>query len=684
MAGKMLPDDDDNDDDEDLSEGKKPFDSSWFNSFVFSDDSKTIVDNESSVVSTPNIQIMKEYYKKDYLNNLSEKEDKKTQSDISIDMRRIFDVLKNFKVHKKNNPNAKPFMFILPDVSRYMTKPGDPSNSENPVLMILFNITQIEDTDCKVLLFVDKMNDLPTWFESENNNSAIKKIFVPTPSTEFRKEFFSIELSEAMNSNVGLEEKDIQDRRDKFAAYTEGYSIRRLKQLKKFILSGNSDYLDFNNLDKTILKFDVGETEDPWRSKGLKDTIKELTDLLGKEIKGQGNVIDNIKKALEVAATGVKSSKKNDRRPRAVLMFAGPTGVGKTELAKQIAEKIFKNQDSMIRFDMSEFKDEHTDSRLFGAPPGYVGYEAGGELTKAIKQKPFSVVLFDEIEKASPRIWDKFLQILGDGRLTDGKGETVSFTQSIIIFTSNLGITADSSDFKMGDRMTSASTQDIDRKINELTNKLLEAVNEKQEEASLVDNEEAPKDPILELVKELKELELSKIPLVGLSTNLKDSVLIKRFYRELGLIKRNLEYDDSEAAFNSFVEDSVKSRVYQYFERIGRREVLGRIGDNNILVFNFISETVAKHLAKLKIEKFTNKLLYENENHIKLVVENSALQYIYSKVQEKEILNFGGRGIEDFVDKTIGDLVSKFILTNANCMNATATIYFENDMIDIK
>jgi ATP-dependent Clp protease ATP-binding subunit ClpA len=127
-------------------------------------------------------------------------------------------------------------------------------------------------------------------------------------------------------------------------------------------------------------------------------------------------------------------------RPKGVLFFAGPTGVGKTELAKTITEFIFGSEHNYIRFDMSEFSQEHADQRLVGAPPGYVGYEVGGELTNAIRQRPFSVVLFDEIEKAHPKILDIFLQILDDGRLTSGRGETAYFSESLIIFTSNLGI----------------------------------------------------------------------------------------------------------------------------------------------------------------------------------------------------------------------------------------------------
>ncbi|MDE6289789.1 MAG: AAA family ATPase, partial [Ureaplasma sp.] len=121
------------------------------------------------------------------------------------------------------------------------------------------------------------------------------------------------------------------------------------------------------------------------------------------------------------------------------MFFAGPTGTGKTELSKSIAEFIFGDEKRIIRFDMSEFNHEHSDQRLIGAPPGYVGYDAGGELTNKVKENPFSVLLFDEIEKAHNKILDKFLQILEDGRLTSSQGEIIDFSQTFIIFTSNIG-----------------------------------------------------------------------------------------------------------------------------------------------------------------------------------------------------------------------------------------------------
>ena len=148
-------------------------------------------------------------------------------------------------------------------------------------------------------------------------------------------------------------------------------------------------------------------------------------------------VSEVIKKAF-MGLSGLQHSARQ-QMPKGTLFFVGPTGVGKTEMAKAIASFLFGEEEACIRFDMSEYSAEHSDQRLLGAPPGYVGYEEGGQLTNAVRRKPFSVVLFDEIEKAHPKIFDKFLQILEDGRLTDSKGDTVSFSETIIIFTSNIG-----------------------------------------------------------------------------------------------------------------------------------------------------------------------------------------------------------------------------------------------------
>ena len=169
--------------------------------------------------------------------------------------------------------------------------------------------------------------------------------------------------------------------------------------------------------------------------------VRAIAKVLGQEVLGQDRAVASVVDIILRATTGLSGIQHSSRTiPRGVMLFAGPTGVGKTELAKTMAREIFGSEEAMIRFDMSEYSQSHSDQRLLGAPPGYVGYDAGGELTNAIKSKPFSILLFDEIEKANPNILDKFLQILDDGRMTDSRGETVYFTECLIVFTSNIGM----------------------------------------------------------------------------------------------------------------------------------------------------------------------------------------------------------------------------------------------------
>ena len=166
-----------------------------------------------------------------------------------------------------------------------------------------------------------------------------------------------------------------------------------------------------------------------------KDRLIHLEDILHKRVIGQNEAVDAVAKAIRRSRVGLQDSK----RPIGSFLFMGQTGVGKTELSKAIAEAMFDDENNLIRIDMSEYMESHSVSKLIGSPPGYVGYDEGGQLTEQVRRHPYSVVLFDEIEKAHPDIFNALLQILDDGRLTDGQGRTVSFKNTIIIMTSNLG-----------------------------------------------------------------------------------------------------------------------------------------------------------------------------------------------------------------------------------------------------
>ena len=163
--------------------------------------------------------------------------------------------------------------------------------------------------------------------------------------------------------------------------------------------------------------------------------LSHLEDSLAKRVVGQPRAITAIANAIRRSRAGISDAD----RPIGSFMFLGPTGVGKTETAKALAEQLFDDESAMVRIDMSEYMQEHSVSRLIGSPPGYVGYEQGGQLTEAVRRRPYAVILFDEVEKAHPDIFNALLQILDDGRLTDGQGRTVNFTNTVIIMTSNLG-----------------------------------------------------------------------------------------------------------------------------------------------------------------------------------------------------------------------------------------------------
>ena len=165
------------------------------------------------------------------------------------------------------------------------------------------------------------------------------------------------------------------------------------------------------------------------------ERLLQMEDRLHERVIGQEEAIKAISDAIRRARSGLK----DPRRPIGSFIFIGPSGVGKTELAKALAEFLFDDDDALVRLDMSEYREQHTASRLFGAPPGYVGYEEGGQLTEAVRRRPYRVILFDEIEKAHPEVCNALLQILDDGRLTDGQGRTVDFRNTVLIMTSNLG-----------------------------------------------------------------------------------------------------------------------------------------------------------------------------------------------------------------------------------------------------
>lgn len=287
-----------------------------------------------------------------------------------------------------------------------------------------------------VLWLVNRAQDLPSWLTLDSARVASMVIGQPDYATRHEAARFLASLFPGFDGADAAERGQFAQT---FADQTDGLALSAMSDVAQL---ADRRGIDIRNVDDAVQCFKVGATDNPWKKSYLREKIAGAQSLIESRVRGQERAVTKTMDILMRSVMGLTGAHARGRgsRPRGVLFFAGPTGVGKTELAKALTHLVFGDERAYIRFDMSEFSEEHASARLLGAPPGYVGYDAGGELTNAVRAKPFSVVLFDEIEKAHPRILDKFLQILEDGRLTDGRGDTTYFSEAIIVFTSNLGI----------------------------------------------------------------------------------------------------------------------------------------------------------------------------------------------------------------------------------------------------
>ena len=341
------------------------------------------------------------------------------------------------------NKNRKT-VFILNWSDYLFSNGGQHDNEERQNLTLLgksikdkkVNYLSTDVNESTIILITNKLSNFPLSFYQAN--PEVSTITLSKPDRlERRRLLEKIEAGFELKFNPG-ETLLNSSRTNEYTDVLEDFTNREIIQMAK--LSRKEEKLTF---DKLYLLFKYGEKDNPWEKLAYED-VKNIKKKLSERVVGQDEAIEKIEKTVVKAYMGLTGLHKTSSRsmPKGVFFFVGPTGVGKTELSKALAKFLFGDEQACIRFDMSEYAQENSDQKLIGAPPGYVGYEQGGQLTNAIKEKPFSVILFDEIEKAAkpnPRILDIFLQILEDGRLTDSKGETVYFSESIIIFTSNLG-----------------------------------------------------------------------------------------------------------------------------------------------------------------------------------------------------------------------------------------------------
>ncbi len=335
------------------------------------------------------------------------------------------------------------------------------------------------------------------------------------------------------------------------------------------------------------------------------EKLKNLEKELHKRVIGQNEAVEAVSKAIRRGRVGLKDPK----RPIGSFLFLGPTGVGKTELSKALAEVLFGDENAMIRLDMSEFMEPHSVSKLIGAPPGYVGFDDGGQLTEKIRRKPYSVVLFDEIEKAHPDVMNMLLQILEDGRLTDSQGRTVNFKNTVIIMTSNLGARLITDRKQLGFSNQGTASEKAKGETNNISDKAKSLKDLKEnsvnDEKSKKEYEEIKKEVMAELKKELRPEFINRIDEIIVFHKLNDNDINQIIDIMLKEVVNRLKEQKYDVEFEPDVKEMIAKEGID--KNFGARPLRRTI--QNLVEDKLAEDILDGKLVKGKVNKITMKQL---------------------------------------------------------------------------